>query len=1612
MKSRINKNIFKFSLATVILGITVVGGAFALRVQATRNATTMPEVFYSEGASVRVTENERLAQMRFHMALENDNDNYKMWFDGTKAKKGVETGVICMPYDEYQLHVTEQCKFQLENLTTLGAAKTITTSSWHMGSKKIVSYAYLNAADIPTTSEEIPYNQEMIVRGYIKDKAGVVYTEPIVASMSDVAYQSQSANVKTLSAAQKSIVKETYMKDHAITIIPLSGETKVGNYRYGTTFSSMLEAVFFTDEKRTQILTDSYVTNDIVLYSATQAECNLGLEQLDGIVYNQSSKSVDVIGNTQISVKDDWFSAQIQGVAGVRDFELSVTYGGMEQYASNGDNGYIGIELGNADGQRIRFQLVENNQNVYKARTTGAYAKDNGWTNQKVTEDVTITLKRVGKQYTMSYGEETWEINSSELEKEYTTTSVVVLRFFACITMGIVIKDWKFTNLDQDSTAVSNGLNFYAMGKTNAMDEGAYVIENSNGDWSTGLNNAKAQKDFVISWDMKSTQKANSADGTVGICLTNSVTGKSVCFSLQHAYDNAGRAYIYSDSMNYVKGNLHSYRANPMSAEQWNLKLIRKADSYYLTLNGEKLWVGKATCMLNEVMIGDILGETVDIGFETKDWNVQGATWSISTSEADINAAIPKRTIEDGLVFYPMGKVWINNPESYDVENNQIHVSGEEVGDWFTAQILEANKISDFELSVTFGGMANYKSNGGDGRIGISFKNEDNKLVYFDLYEKNENNYYARMNGSFVKENGITKQAVTDEITIKLRRVGQHYTMTYGTESWDFYASEITNTSGTMLEQFDISEIHDLRFYAAISHGITIKDWNFTNLDGQPKAINEGLSFYSGTKTDALAVGSYTIENDQIYVSSSQIADWFSAKVVEATGVTDFEASVTLGGMKTGGQAGQIGIILLNEKDQYQRFMLKESGSVYHAELAQASKTGFAYTKGQTNQKVEEDVVISLKRQNGIYTFSYGTETWIINPSELKDGSGVAMEKVFATTELKELRFFGFLTDGMIVKSWSFENLDGPAKAIEDGLNFYAANSTNEMDLGAYSITKNNRIQVQDDWFTAQISDADGVQDFEISVTFSGIQGSNTANGARLGMYLCNENGEKQHFIIEKNSATSYDSKLLSSYAFTKKNALTSQQNIDEITVTLKRVGDDYTFTYGTEVWKFSATDLLDGTNSFESKFRTSMIKDLRIAAYLTKGVTIKSWSFKIPEEEKKSIAEGLTFMLANGSLATEGTNYTVDEGSNRIIVTEDWLTPKINAATGVKDFEVSATYSNLSDKPSGYYGFKLFQDNISQTIRWDRVNAKEFKLVLGTAYKYEPGVKLTSEEDINQITVTLKRVGKTYTVTALAGDNSAEWTFKASDKLNGTDTFESIFKTKAIDTLQLAPWNYGYDSLKTRYVTIDTWNFKNLEGEKKSIADGLTFLIANGGVATAGSQYTLDEEFDQIIVTEDWLAPTINAATGSKDFEVTATYGNLADKPSGYYGFRLITDGINQTIRWDRVSAKEYKLVLGTAYVYEPNVTITSGEAIDTLTVTLKRVGETYTVTASAGNSSADWEFKASDKLDGTNAFESKFATKAIEALQIAPWNFGQWTDNTRTVTIESWNFKKLDNQ
>ena len=1611
MKNRKNKNIFKFGLAAVILGITVAGGIFALQVQATRNATTLPDVFYSEGASVRVTENERLAQMRFHIALENSNENYKKWFEGTKAKKGVETGIICMPYDEYQLHVTEQCKFQLENITKLGAAKTITTNSWEKGSKKIVSYAYLNAADIPTTGE-IPYNQEMIVRGYIKDKAGVVYTEPIVASMSDVAYQSQNANVKTLSATQKAIVKETYMKDHAITIIPLTGAEKVGNYRYGTSFSSILNAVFFTDAKRTQVFSDSYVTDDTVLYSATQAECNLGLDQLDGITYDEATKGVSVVGNTQIFVKDDWFSAQVQGVEGVHDFELSVTFGAMEQYTANGDNGFIGIELKNADDKNQYFELIENNKNVYKARTRGAYENENGWTSQKVTDEVTITLRRVGKQYTMSYGGETWEISSSEFEKKYATTAIADLRIYACITKGITIKDWKFTNLDEDSTVVSEGLAFYAMYTKNAMDEGAYSIGVSNGDWSANLKNAKAQKDFVVSWNMKSAQKANNANGIVGIRLTNPDTDKSVWFSLQHAYDNAGRAYIYSDSMNYIKGNLHSYKASSFSAAQWNIKLVRKADAFYLTLNGENLWAGKATRMMNEVMIGDILGETVDIGFETKDWNAQNVTWSVSTNETDINAAIPELTIEEGLVFYPMYNVLPLNPSSYAVEENQIKVSD----DWFSAQILDANGIKDFELSVTFSGMTNYKTNGNNGRIGISFKNNLDENIEFDMYETNEDHYYARMVGAFSQEKGKTNQPVADEITIKLRRVGQHYTMTYGTESWSFYASKVAAATGTMKEQFAITEIHDLRFYAAITHGITVKDWNFTNLDGAPKSIDEGLAFYCHGNTIPLNAEGYIIENDQIKVND----DWFTAQVVDAEGVKDFEISTTYSNL-AGRPYGRFGFWLGQDGVSQEITLEKVDNKTYQLNL-QGAYTFNPDVQLSSDTDIES-LTVTLKRVGKVYTLTGeagdSKAVWEFEASDKLNGTNT-FESKFATKELVDFRIapvnFGRWNNPantIMLESWNFMNLDAP-KTIDKGLVFYCYGNTNQLDPEAYRI-ENNRIVVNDDWFTAQVEEARNVEDFEITATFSNLVGRPCG---RFGFWL-GQDGEAQEITLEKVDNKTYKFKLQGAYSYDSNVQLASDTDINKLTVTLKRVGEVYTLTGEAEnrkaVWKFRASDKLDGANTFKSKFATKEMTDLRIAPvnfgrwqHSINRITIDSWSFTNLEGVHQPIEEGLAFYCHGNTIPMNAGTYIIENG--QIKVKDDWFTAQVIEAKNVKDFEISVTYSNLVGKPSGRFGFWLGQDGAAQEITLEKVDNKTYKFKLQGAYSYDSNVQLASDTDIKKLTVTLKRVGKVYTLTGEAGDSKAVWEFEASDKLNGTNTFESKFATKELVDFRIAPVNFGVWTDSTRTVTIESWSFMNLGAPAKTIDEGLAFYCHGNTIPMNAGTYIIEN--GQIKVNDDWFTAQVKEARNVEDFEIAATFSNLVGRPIGRFGFWLGQDEVSQEITLEKVDDKTYQLKLLGVYTINSDVQLSSDTDINKLTVTLKRVGEVYTLTGDAGNSKAVWTFKASDKLDGTNAFESKFATKKLVDLRIAPVNFGRWNNPDNTITIESWSFMNLDNQ
>ena len=170
--------------------------------------------------------------------------------------------------------------------------------------------------------------------------------------------------------------------------------------------------------------------------------------------------------------------------------------------------------------------------------------------------------------------------------------------------------------------------------------------------------------------------------------------------------------------------------------------------------------------------------------------------------------------------------------------------------------------------------------------------------------------------------------------------------------------------------------------------------------------------------------------------------------------------------------------------------------------------------------------------------------------------------------------------------------------------------------------------------------------------------------------------------------------------------------------------------------------------------------------------------------------------------------------------------------------------------------------------------------------------------------------------------------------------------------------------------------------------------------------------ENGQIKVNDDWFTAQVKEARNVEDFEIAATFSNLVGRPIGRFGFWLGQDEVSQEITLEKVDDKTYQLKLLGVYTINSDVQLSSDTDINKLTVTLKRVGEVYTLTGDAGNSKAVWTFKASDKLDGTNAFESKFATKKLVDLRIAPVNFGRWNNPDNTITIESWSFMNLDNQ
>ena len=158
-------------------------------------------------------------------------------------------------------------------------------------------------------------------------------------------------------------------------------------------------------------------------------------------------------------------------------------------------------------------------------------------------------------------------------------------------------------------------------------------------------------------------------------------------------------------------------------------------------------------------------------GITVKSWEFK----NLDTSE----------TVRDGLNFYASRSTNAMDPGAYTIENGQINVAD----DWFTAQISKANGAKNFELSVTYSGMYAYETNGHDGRIGISFKIKGGKQLYFDLMEQNKEYYFASLKGEVNAEKGWTKQAVNDEITLKLKRNGNQYTMTCGDQEWNFVFS-------------------------------------------------------------------------------------------------------------------------------------------------------------------------------------------------------------------------------------------------------------------------------------------------------------------------------------------------------------------------------------------------------------------------------------------------------------------------------------------------------------------------------------------------------------------------------------------------------------------------------------------------------------------------------------------------------------------------------------------------------------------------------------------------------------------------------------------------------
>ena len=150
-------------------------------------------------------------------------------------------------------------------------------------------------------------------------------------------------------------------------------------------------------------------------------------------------------------------------------------------------------------------------------------------------------------------------------------------------------------------------------------------------------------------------------------------------------------------------------------------------------------------------------------------------------------------TIRDGLNFYAANTVNAMDEGAYTIEDGQINVKD----DWFTAQVTKADGAKNFELTVTYSGMDNYSNNGTDGRIGFSFKNKSGKELFFDLVEQNKECYLARLLGEVKEEKGWTKQAVADEITLKLKRNGDQYTMTCGDQEWNFVISQSEDSSAS-----------------------------------------------------------------------------------------------------------------------------------------------------------------------------------------------------------------------------------------------------------------------------------------------------------------------------------------------------------------------------------------------------------------------------------------------------------------------------------------------------------------------------------------------------------------------------------------------------------------------------------------------------------------------------------------------------------------------------------------------------------------------------------------------------------------------------------------------